>query len=477
MSTPPPNLPANRTSINVQGVIALRWVAVLGQFITILAVNQWLSVKLPVKPLFTVLAATAALNLLLIRVARMDPAGVPDRDRRRWQVLLWAIMLFDLLALTAQLYFTGGITNPFSMFFFVNLVLAAMVLPAAWVWSLNVVSIGCVAFLVVWYQPLQLFGPVTWETLAGPNSSDVLKLGALIAYATCATVIVSFTNRISDQLRRQELSTRRLTELRNRNERLDSLGTLAAGAAHELSTPLSSIAIIIKEVEHDLANRNLPDQTFEDIRTIRSQLDRCRGILDRMSVNAGDAINDSIVDTTVERLIEETVKPSLLTMTNFDPDSLVVTFQESSEGLKIKTPLNGLAQAFRAILQNAIDASDKGAAVECVVSLRPGGYAVSISDRGDGMDAATLRRIGEPFFTTKETGKGTGLGIFLARNVIERLGGTLNFESRVGTGTTATINLPAIPPANSGLVVDTDTRGFSFLGASKRLDPRRRKSP
>lgn len=448
----------------------------LGQFITILAVNQWLSVKLPLKPLFTVLAATAALNVLLIRVSSMDPAEDPERDRRRWQILLWATMLFDLLALTAQLYFTGGITNPFSMFFFVNLVLAAMVLPATWVWSLNVVSIGCVGFLVLWYQPLQLFGAVTWETLAGPNSSDVLKVGALIAYATCATVIVSFTNRISEQLRRQELRTRRLTELRNQSERLDSLGTLAAGAAHELSTPLSSIAIIIKEVEHDLENRNLPDQTFEDIRTIRSQLDRCRVILDRMSVNAGDAITDSIVDTTVGQLIQETVKPSLLTMTDFETDFLVVTFHKSCDDIKIQTPLHGLAQALRAIVQNAIDVSGSGLTVECKVRPQPEGFVISIADSGEGMDDATLRRIGEPFFTTKETGKGTGLGIFLARNVIERLGGTLTFESTVGMGTTATIELPQTASPDLDSLVDTSTPGFSFLGASVRLDLRRRKS-
>lgn len=450
--------------------------AVLGQFITILAVNQWLSVKLPLKPLFTVLAVTAALNVLLIQVSRMDPVDNPTRDRRRWQVLLWATMLFDLLALTAQLYFTGGMTNPFSMFFFVNLVLAAMVLPATGVWILNVISIGCVGFLVLWYQPLQLFTPVTWETLAGPNASYALKAGAFIAYATCATVIVSFTNRISNQLRRQELRTRRLAELRNQSERLDSLGTLAAGAAHELSTPLSSIAIIIKEVEHDLENRSVPDQTFEDIRTIRSQLDRCRVILDRMSVNSGDAITDSVVNTTVGQLIQETVNPSLLTMAEVETDCLAVTFHQACDAMKIETPLHGLAQALRAIVQNALDVSAGELRVECVIRPEQNGFSVSISDSGEGMDAATLRRIGEPFFTTKETGKGTGLGIFLARNVIERLGGNLTFESTVGTGTTATIELPQTASELSDNLVDTSTPGFPFLGASVRLGLRRRKS-
>lgn len=448
----------------------------LGQFLTILAVNQWLSVKLPLKPLFIVLAATATVNLALIAECQRKQSDDPERSQRRWHALLWATMLFDLLALTAQLYFTGGITNPFSMFFFVNLVLAAMVLPATWVWSVHVVSIGCVGFLVLRYQPLQLFEQLTWEKLAGPASSDMLKLGTLVAYSTCATVIVSFTNRISEQLRRQELRTRRLSELRNRSERLESLGTLAAGAAHELSTPLSSIAIIIKEVEHDLQNRNLPEQTFEDIGTIRTQLDRCRSILDRMSVDAGDAITDSVVESTVGKLVQETVRSSLLTMTDFDCENLVVTYQDSCDQMEIKTPLHGLAQAIRAIVQNAIDASSPQSIVECEVQRRRGGFQISIRDFGQGMDEVTLRRIGEPFFTTKETGKGTGLGIFLAGNVVERLGGSLTFESTAGTGTTATIKLPQFTAANADGIVDSDSPAFSFLGAAVRLDLRRRKS-
>lgn len=471
-----PNRLMDRTSINVQGVIALRWVAVFGQFLTILAVNQWLSVKLPLKPLFIVLAATAAVNLVLIQAVKKGQSEDPDRDRKRWNVLLWATMLFDLLALTAQLYFTGGITNPFSMFFFVNLVLAAMVLPAKWVLSLHAVSIGCVGFLMLRYQPLQLFEQLTWEQLAGPASSNVLKMGTLIAYSTCATVIVLFTNRISEKLRRQELRTQRLTELRNRSERLESLGTLAAGAAHELSTPLSSIAIIIKEVEHDLQDRNLPDQTFEDIRTIRSQLDRCRSILDRMSIDAGDAITDGIVETTVGRLVQETMKASLLNMPDSEADCLSVTYQQSADVLNIRMPLHGLAQALRAILQNAIDASAIGAVIQCDVrSAGEEEFLIAIQDSGCGMNEATLRRLGEPFFTTKETGKGTGLGIFLARNVIERLGGSLGFESEAGAGTTATIQLPLVARPNIDGRTDGEAGGFTFPGTSVRLDLGRRK--
>lgn len=476
MGESPASSPLDRTSINVQGVIALRWVAVIGQFFTILAVNHLLSVKLPMQPLLTVLAATGALNLLLIQIAKLPGSDDSAVSRRRWDIILWATMLFDLLALTAQLFFTGGVTNPFSMFYFVNLVLAAMVLPTVWVWSLNVVSVGCVAFLMLNYQPLQLYEEVTWENLAGSLTPNVLKLGTLVAYSTCATVIVLFTNRISEKLRSQELRNRQLADQQNRSERLEALGTLAAGAAHELSTPLSSIAIIIKEVEHSLENRQLPSQTFEDIQTIRSQLDRCRSILDRMSVDSGDAFTDGIVETTIGKLIEESVKPTLLSQGKKPGVAVRLKFEDSSDEPKIRMPLQGLAQALRAIIQNAIDASASGSAIHCTVTSNEGGFRVIVSDSGHGMDEATLRRIGQPFFTTKETGKGTGLGIYLARNAIERLGGRLTFQSESSVGTTATVWLPFQMSAVDANLVDADSPGLAFLRNTVGLDLGRRKS-
>lgn len=429
-----------RTDITVRAVISLRWVAVAGQLATILVVDLFLHVLLPMQALLLVLLATAALNAFLSGARHAWPPRRRD-GHNRWMTVIGATMLFDLVALTLLLYFTGGMTNPFSLFYLVNLVLAAFVLPRRWVWGLNAVAIGGVAFLVARYEPLLLLeaDPVPGARTAG--GFDILSAGALIAYTTCATVIVLFTTRVSSQLRRQERRVRELADLRARSERLESLGTLAAGAAHELATPLATIAVITQELERELTAGQLTERTISDIQTVRTELDRCRDILDRMSTDAGLAIGETLVTTTVGELVDEAVDGA------GDPSTIHVTFADGAAEVPLEAPLHGLAQAIRGIVKNAVDASGVQPRVECHVTATANRFTLQVQDSGTGMDAETLRRIGEPFFTTKEPGKGTGLGVFLARNIIERLGGTLSFSSAPGEGTCVTIQLPTRLPA------------------------------
>lgn len=444
-----------RTAINVRGVIALRWVAVVGQLVTILGVHL-LGITLPLKPLLLVLAATATLNAGLMIAYRWRPprrASQRGTQRLPWQHVLGLSMLCDLVALTLLLYFTGGMANPFSLFYFVNLVLAAILLPRHWVWALSAIAIACVASLFVNFHPL--------EVLQNPPPGrhmgfDVVKMGSLLAYATCAIVIVIFTTRISNQLQRQERRFRELADLRARSERLESLGTLAAGAAHELATPLSTIAVITKEVEREVASGKLTDQTVEDIRTVRTELDRCRDILDRMSADAGLVIGESLTTTTIGALVRESVDGA------GPPEGIEVFFADGTEHVELRTALHGLAQAIRGIVKNAVDATGSSTPVKCHVAAEQESFIMRIQDAGPGIDAETLRRIGEPFFTTKAPGKGTGLGVYLARNVIERLGGTLEFTSSPGEGTCVTVNLPLNVPTSALADDDVGFHGRLF---------------
>ncbi|MFG0332660.1 MAG: ATP-binding protein [Maioricimonas sp. JB049] len=444
-----------RADITVRAVISLRWVAVAGQLATILVVDLFLHVLLPMQALLVVLLATAALNAVLSGARHAWP---PRRHEgpNRWMTVIGVTMLFDLVALTLLLYFTGGMTNPFSLFYLVNLVLAAVVLPRLWVWGLNVIALGCVAFLVLRYEPLLLLEADPEPGAPAGGGFDVLSTGSLIAYATCATVIVLFSTRVSSQLRRQESRVRELADLRARSERLESLGTLAAGAAHELATPLSTIAVITQEVERELSAGKLTDQTISDIQTVRSELNRCRDILDRMSTDAGLAIGETLMKTTVGELVEEAVDGA------GDPQAIHVSFANGAADVPLEAPLHGLAQAIRGIMKNAVDASGPQPRVECRVSASGERFTLQVQDSGTGMDAETLRRIGEPFFTTKDPGQGTGLGVFLARNIIERLGGTLAFSSTPGEGTCVTIELPTHLPA-PGQAGDDDLAGHGQL--------------
>lgn len=425
-----------RTEINVRGVIALRWVAVSGQLLTILAVQGLLGVELPLRFLFMVLGLTAALNVGLMVAHRIIPTRWPGFSSVHWQQVLGLTMAFDLAALTALLYFTGGISNPFSSFYFVNIVLAAILLPQGWVWFLALLGIGCIALLNSWFQPLAELDPTQAVQSALPLGMTISRLGSFVAYTACSSIIVLFITRIRGQIQRLEEHVRELAQENARNERLDSLGTLAAGAAHELATPLSTIAVIMKEVELELINRTVSDQTVADIALIRTELDRCRDILDRMSNDAGLVIGESISTISLGALIREC-------SSGVDPRAPVkLAYDPAIESLTLRAPIEGLAQAVRAIVKNAIDAAGHPQKVTLYAATAGTNVTMKIEDQGAGIAPETLRRIGEPFFTTKEPGKGMGLGVYLARNVIERLGGTLEYSSKPGRGTVVSISIP-----------------------------------
>ena len=425
-----------RISINVRGIIALRWVAVAGQLLTIIFVHFIFGVQLPLGLLLLTLGATATLTACLMFADNWRSTQLPALRGQTWQHLLGFTMLCDLLALTTLLYLTGGMSNPFSLFYFVNIALAAIVLPRSWVWLLAVFAMSCIGLLNFWFRPLIGFEVPVPRSPRDIMGSELLKSGSFIAYATCGSVIVLFITRIRGQIELLEAHVTKLAEAKARNERLDSLGTLAAGAAHELSTPLSTIAVITKEVERELVQRTVSDQTIADISTIRTELDRCRDILDRMSIDAGQVIGESMSTTTFGELIEELVSGVDLRA------PVKISMDPSIESVVLRAPLEGLAQAIRGIVKNAVDAAGHPQDVSLVATSEGSSIQLKIVDKGAGIDPETLRRIGEPFFTTKEPGKGMGLGVYLARNVIERLGGTMEYASKPGHGTVVTITIP-----------------------------------
>ena len=423
-------------AINVRGVIALRWVAFMGQLLTILVVHVLLAVELPLQPLFFALGATATLNVGLTIAYRLAPSRFPALTGHVWQHILGLTLLFDLIDLTALLFLTGGMANPFSLFFLVNITLAAIILSRRWVWGLTLFGVLCVGVVNIWFKPLAGLEFVAIDGSSLPMGTKLARLGSFIAFATCGGVIVLFITRIRGQIELLEERVRDLAQAKARSERLDSLGTLAAGAAHELSSPLSTIAIITKEVEQELVRRIVSDQTIADISTIRTELDRCRDILDRMSSDAGLVIGEALTTTTVGELVRECIS-------GVDSRApIAVTFDPVIEKAVLRAPIEGLAQAIRGIVKNAVDAAGHPDKVTLQASIEQGKITIKIVDQGTGIDAATLRRVGEPFFTTKEPGKGMGLGVYLARNVIQRLGGMIDYSSEPGRGTVVAIVFP-----------------------------------
>ena len=225
--------------------------------------------------------------------------------------------------------------------------------------------------------------------------------------------------------------------IRDSYKKIEALETLAAGAAHELATPLATIAIVAKDVEQAF-EKHPPDfpgaeDVVEDVSLIRSQLDRCRGILDRMSSHAGESIGEQMQTVAVDELVDRSLEGLI------DEQRVTVELPEDAASWMTKVPVDALSQAIRGLIKNALDADASDQSVQVQVSRSGERARIEITDFGPGMTDETLQRVSEPFFTTKAPGKGMGLGVFLAINVLKSVDGQLSYRSKVGAGTTAIV--------------------------------------
>jgi len=429
----------NRISGNANWLIKLRWVAVVGQLVTVLVTRLLFPIQMPaLLAILFILLLTAGSNIFL-KVWFAKWQSFTQQHLLPWDLALGLILVMDMLSLTVLLFATGGPNNPFSLFFFVNVSLCALILNRSWAWAINCLTILCFAGLM--FDHMDLY-PLSFglEKIRLTGILTIQHVGLMIAFSACSSVIVYFMTRLTDEIRENQIRMRRAEAQQARAEKMDALGTLAAGTAHELATPLSTIAIVAKEVEQAF-DQHPPDfpgaeEVLEDVRLIRSQLERCRNIIDRMASHAGEVIGESIVPVTLDQLAKATLEGLI------GGQRVALEIESGLGPDKIAVPLHGLSQAIRGLIQNALDADPTDQPVQVFVDQQEGLLRWRIIDRGPGMDEQHLKRVSEPFFTTKPPGKGMGLGVFLAQNVIQRLGGSILFESKMGKGTCVTVLLP-----------------------------------
>jgi len=212
--------------------------------------------------------------------------------------------------------------------------------------------------------------------------------------------------------------------------------TLAAGAAHELGTPLGTIAIAAKELERYASGLTLDDAVLEDARIIRSEVERCRRILERMSAQSAEPLGETPQPACVRDLLGQVLAAFP------EPQRAWLKIELRDDSLSAVLPARAVAQSLVALVQNALDANLDRHPILITATATDLMLRIAVRDEGHGMPANVLRRIAEPFFTTKEPGKGMGLGTFLARTFAETMGGRVVFESMPGEGTTATLELP-----------------------------------
>jgi two-component system, sensor histidine kinase RegB len=431
---------AHRNAIHLSWLLKLRWGVIAGQIVTILVVDRALQIDLPLLPLFAIIGLEVVSNVGFGLWMRGKP--------KVRQPVLGALMAADVLLFTGLLHQTGGPLNPFNFLYLVHIALAAVVLRMRWTWGLVALSIACFAALFIDAPMAMLSGHAhdshglhTGHALHQPGPVQMHLQGMWVAFGVAAAFIVYFVSRVTGDLAQREHELARTRTLAARAEKLASLATLAAGAAHELATPLSTIAVVAKELERDLERGKSGADASADARAIREEVERCREILFRMAADAGQSSGDGFSKIGIDELFRSAL--SGLT----DPSQVRLEIDSSASSAQLFLPPRATAQALRGVLKNAQQATQDGAQVSVSAVAHLGEMRIEVRDRGIGMAPDVLARAGEPFYTTKEPGDGMGLGLFVARAVFERLGGKLELASVAQQGTTAVLTIPvAVAP-------------------------------
>jgi two-component system sensor histidine kinase RegB len=421
--------------IKLSWLLRLHWGAILGQAAAVAVVQALRLVELPVLAMLALLALEALVNVAL-EVWLRRAARVPE-------AVIAGAMIFDAVVLTILLALSGNHSNPFSTLYLVNVALAAVLLRPGWAWALLVISLGLFGSLFA-LDRLAEYG----LALSDLDHMAMMRLhlqGMWVAFAIAAAFIVYIVNRVTRELalRDQELAEAR--GLSARRDKVAALATLAAGAAHELSTPLATIAVVTRELERSLERAaTAPPGAREDLVLIRQQLGRCQDILQQMSAHAGENVGEPLVTVTLAQWIEAALV-GLPGRERVELSGEVALAEHGVEG-----PARALARALRGLLKNALQATPGGGSVALRLSAAGNEVRAEVVDCGRGMAPEVLARAGEPFFTTKGPGEGMGLGLFLTRELAQQLGGSLELESAPGKGTTARLRLPAALACKSG---------------------------
>jgi two-component system, sensor histidine kinase RegB len=410
--------------------LALRWVIRLrygligGEVALIAALSFGLQIPLPL----ILVAPAIGLQILsnwLLRIRTNHLGGNAEH-------VVGALFCLDTLCLTLILALSGGPANPFSLLYLVQITFSAVVLRKWWTWALGVLS--TLSFGLLFWISLDV---PAFHQHAQSGEFSLHLLGMWIAFATAALLISFFVGKLSAEARKKEHEIRAMQKRLARNDRLASLVTLAAGAAHEMATPLATIAIAAKEMEHDAIARLRDTRSQEDAQLIRSQVERCRLILERMGAQGADPFGETPKSADAQALLLQ-VKEKFP-----DAGERIQIQVEAAHSPICVIPIRAAVEALSALVKNALDASPGGEPVVLrAIRSDHGHVRFLIRDEGIGMSSEVLERVAEPFFTTKAPGQGMGLGAFLAHLFAQTSGGQLSFKSQPGRGCTAMLELP-----------------------------------
>jgi two-component system, sensor histidine kinase RegB len=404
---------------NLHQLIQLRWIAVVGQLLTIETTHYILGMPLPMREMLTIVGCMALFNIVSL---------VRWRTRRSvHDVEIFIGLLIDVAALTAQLYLSGGISNPFVFLYVLQIAVGAMLLRGSTIWFIVVLTSACVVLLAQHSKPLPM-APNIHEGWASPY-----VLGLLVCFVLNAILVVIFITRISHNLRQRDARLAAVRQRAAEEEHIVRMGLLASGAAHELGTPLATMAVILGDW------RRIPtlaaDATLqEEIAEMEAQVQRCKTIVSGILLSAGETRGEDSSQTTVCRFLDTLVQDWRATRS---VDQFVFDNHVGDDRPMVADAT--LEQMVFNVLDNARDASPHWVGIEASSDAEV--LRIVVSDRGPGFAPTVLKQIGTPYQSTKGR-PGGGMGLFLSMNVARTLGGTVAARNLQGGGAEVTITLP-----------------------------------
>ena len=418
--------------LRLQTIVRLRWLAVLGQTITVVGAYWVLGIDLPIGGCLAVIALSAWINVALrIRY----PAS--QRLRSHYAFVMLA---YDVLQLAALLYLTGGLENPFAFLLIAPVTVSASTLPIRVTALLGALAIGAATLLTNFHHPLPWF-----------HHSNLLLpfpyvMGVWAAVVSGILFIGFYSWRTAEEARRMAEALAAAEMVLAREQKLSALDGLAAAAAHGLGTPLATIAVVTKELMRDAKPT---DPHYDDVVLLRAQAERCREILAELA--GGGEQHDLIVSRlTLSHLIEEVVAPHRLVAVPIEVrtnavEDVAPRTAAAQEPVAERNP--GVVYGLGNLVENAIDF----AATKVEVEARWSDKAVEIviADDGAGFPPNVLEQLGEPFVTTRpaqgwrqeapDEHIGMGLGFFIAKTLLERSGAMLALANRPQGGAKVTV--------------------------------------
>ena len=408
--------PISAARQNLRRLANIRYIALGGQILALYYFTQVYPLGLPMGIITVLVIAFASLNML-------------TQWRSHWATTIsekefGAHLLVDIGSLTVLLYFSGGATNPFISYYLVPISIAAISLPMAMTWAITGLSVLAYSILLIYYQPFTQLAPHH-----GNTGFNLHIIGMWINFALSAGLITYFVVRMAAALRTQEAELSAQKEEQMQDEQLLAIATLAAGAAHELGTPLNTMKLLIDNLAEEVSD---PGQR-QDITTLNQQIARCRETLQSL-VNAASIIEEGSSPTSVEVYVDNLLDNWMLIRPDVDPE---ISIAANSPAINACFhPV--IQQSLLNLLNNAADASP--AQLEITIHWDTTSLYIDIRDYGPGLSPEQIEKMGKPIPSNKPGG--LGLGLFLTHSSLNRHGGRVSLLNADGGGLLTAVVLP-----------------------------------